>query len=162
MTGLDELIKVDTIHFLVEKFLHEIYQFESLKGLTYFSNKVHTETKNRPIQKWYQMCLLNFKSSLIAKEIRVYPLLLSKVTTLETWPTAKKSTFELRQIDFFLTAVDSSWWADQSICHPFFGRKIPSWDIPVWKFKGVDNFSSKVHTETKNRPIPIVRHIGEF
>jgi len=28
--------------------------------------------------------------------------------TLETWPTAKKSTFELRQIDFFLTAVKSS------------------------------------------------------
>ena len=82
--------------------------------------------------------------------------------TLETWPTAKKSTFELKRIDFFSTAVDSSWWADQSICHPFFGGKIPSWDIPVWKFEGVDNFRSKVYTETKNRPIPIVRHIGEF
>ena len=32
--ALDELIKVQVIHFLVEKFLHEIYQFESLKGLT--------------------------------------------------------------------------------------------------------------------------------
>ena len=30
------------------------------------------------VEKWYQMCLLNFKRSLIAKEIRVYPLLLSK------------------------------------------------------------------------------------
>jgi len=34
--------------------------------------------------------------------------------------------------------------------------------IPVLKFKGVDNFSSKIHTETKNRPIPIVRNIGEI
>ena len=74
--------------------------------------------------------------------------------TLETWPSAKESTFELRQIDFFSTAVDSSWWAGQSTCHPFFDRKIPSWNIPVWKLKGVDNFSSEVHTETKNRPIP--------
>ena len=30
------------------------------------------------VEKWSQMCLLNFKSSLVAKEIRVYPLLLSK------------------------------------------------------------------------------------
>ena len=30
------------------------------------------------VEKWYQMCLLNFKSYLIAKEIRDYPLLLSK------------------------------------------------------------------------------------
>ena len=81
--------------------------------------------------------------------------------TLETWPTAKKSTFELRQIDFFYGS-HSSWWVDESICHPFFGRKTLSWDIPVWKFKEVDNFSSKVHAETKNRPIPIVRHIGEI
>ena len=27
---------------------------------------------------------------------------------LESWPTAKKSTFELRQIEFFSTAIDSS------------------------------------------------------
>ena len=32
--ALDELIKVYLIQFLVERFLHEIYQFESLKGLT--------------------------------------------------------------------------------------------------------------------------------
>ena len=32
--ALDELIKGYVIHFLVEKFLHEINQFESLKGLT--------------------------------------------------------------------------------------------------------------------------------
>ena len=32
--ALDEPIKAYVIHFLVEKFLHEIYQFESLKGLT--------------------------------------------------------------------------------------------------------------------------------
>jgi len=32
--ALDELINAYVIHFLVEKFLHEIYQFESLKGLT--------------------------------------------------------------------------------------------------------------------------------
>ena len=31
--ALDELIKYD-VHFFVEKFLHEIYQFESFKGLT--------------------------------------------------------------------------------------------------------------------------------
>ena len=30
------------------------------------------------VEKWYQMCLINFKSSLIAKEIGAYPLLLSK------------------------------------------------------------------------------------
>ena len=34
LIALDELIKVYVIHFWVEKFLHEIYQFESLKGLT--------------------------------------------------------------------------------------------------------------------------------
>ena len=28
------------------------------------------------VEKWYQMCLLNFKSFLLAKEIRVYPLLI--------------------------------------------------------------------------------------
>ena len=65
--------------------------------------------------------------------------------TLETWPTVKKSTVELRQIDFFF----QQWWADQSTCHPFFDRKIPSWNIPVWKFKGFDNFSSKVYTGTQ-------------
>ena len=54
---------------------------------------------------------------------------------------------------YFPRALHRSWWADQSICHTFFGRKIPSWDISVWKFKGVDNFSSKIHTETKNKPI---------
>ena len=32
--AFDELIKVYVIHFFVQKFLHEIYQFESLKGLT--------------------------------------------------------------------------------------------------------------------------------
>ena len=48
------------------------------KEVDNFSSKVHTETKNRPIQKWYQMGLLNFKSSFIANEISVYPLLLSK------------------------------------------------------------------------------------
>ena len=32
--ALDELIKIYVIYFLVEKFLHEMYQFESLKGLT--------------------------------------------------------------------------------------------------------------------------------
>ena len=31
--ALEELIKVYVIHFLVEKFLHEIYQFERVKGL---------------------------------------------------------------------------------------------------------------------------------
>ena len=31
--AFDELIKIYVIHFLVEKFIHEIYQFESLKGL---------------------------------------------------------------------------------------------------------------------------------
>ena len=30
------------------------------------------------VEKWYQVCLINFKSSLIAKEIGAYPLLLSK------------------------------------------------------------------------------------
>ena len=30
------------------------------------------------IEKWYQMCLINFKISLIAKEIGAYTLLLSK------------------------------------------------------------------------------------
>ena len=30
------------------------------------------------IEKWYQMCLINFKISHIAKEIGAYPLLLSK------------------------------------------------------------------------------------
>ena len=30
------------------------------------------------VKKWYQMWLLNFKFSLIIKEIRVYPLLSSK------------------------------------------------------------------------------------
>ena len=53
------------------------------------------------VERWHQIYLLNFKSSLIAKEIGVYPLVLSKVMMLETWPTAKKSTFELRQIYFF-------------------------------------------------------------
>ena len=32
--AVDELVKVNVIHFLVEKFLHEINHFESLKGLT--------------------------------------------------------------------------------------------------------------------------------
>ena len=32
--ALDELIKWYSIHFLVQKFLHEVYQFESFKGLT--------------------------------------------------------------------------------------------------------------------------------
>ena len=32
--ALDELIKVYVIQFLVEKFLYEMYQFESLKRLT--------------------------------------------------------------------------------------------------------------------------------
>ena len=44
------LIKLYVVHFLVEKFLHEIYQFESLKGFDNFGGKVHTENKNRPIQ----------------------------------------------------------------------------------------------------------------
>ena len=30
------------------------------------------------VEKWYQMYLIKFKSSLIAKEIGAYPLLLSK------------------------------------------------------------------------------------
>ena len=76
--ALDELIEVYVIHFLVENFLQEMYQFKSFKGVDNFSSKVRTETKNRPIQKWYQMCLLNFKSSLAVEEFRVYPLLFSK------------------------------------------------------------------------------------
>ena len=32
--ALDELIEVYVVHFLVEKFLQQMYQFESLKGLT--------------------------------------------------------------------------------------------------------------------------------
>ena len=71
-SALDELMEVYVIHVLVEKLLHEIYQFDN------FNSKVHTETQNKPLQKWYQVCLLNFKSYPIAKEIRVYPLLLSK------------------------------------------------------------------------------------
>ena len=104
------------------------------------------------IEKWYQICLLNFKSSLIAKKLE---FILYSVMMSDTWPTAKKSTFEQRQIDFFFfsMAFNSSWWPDQSICHPFFGIKIPSSDISVWKFKGVDNFSSKVYTEYKNSPM---------
>jgi len=30
------------------------------------------------VEKWYQICLINFKSSLIPKETGAYPLLLSK------------------------------------------------------------------------------------
>ena len=48
------------------------------EGVDNFSSKVCTETKNSPMQKSFQIHLLNFKSSLIAKEIRVYLLLLSK------------------------------------------------------------------------------------
>jgi len=40
-----------------------------------------------------------------------------------------------------------------------FGRKIPSWDISVWKSKRVDNFSRKVHIGIKNRPIQKLYHI---
>ena len=60
--------------------------------------------------------------------------------TLETWPTATKSTFELRQIDFFSTVVDSSWWANHSIYPPFFGRKIPSWE----QFESLEGLTTSV------------------
>ena len=52
------------------------------------------------VEKWYQMCLLSFKNSLIAKEIRVYPLLLSK-WWCQKLGLRQKSTFELRLLDFF-------------------------------------------------------------
>ena len=104
-------------------------------------------------KKCYQMCFLNFMSSLISKEIGVYPFSFLSNDVTKLGLRQKNQLLNWDRWIFFSTVVDSSWWADQSICHPFFGRKISPWDIPVWNFEGVNNFSSKIHTETKNRLI---------
>ena len=115
------------------------------------------------VEKCYQIYLVNFKSSVIAKQIGAYPLLLSKWWRWKFGLRQKKINFWTKTDRIFSsTTSNTSWWVDQIICHLFFGTKIPSWDIPVWEFQGVDNFSSKVHTETKNRPIPIVKHVWDL
>ena len=105
------------------------------------------------VEKWYQMCLWNLKVLSLLKRLEL--ILCSFLSDdFRNLAYGKKVNFWIKTDRFFFsTAVDSSWWVDQSICHAFFDRKIPSWDISVRKFKGVDNFSSKVHAETKNRPI---------
>ena len=82
--------------------------------------------------------------------------------TLETWPMGKKSTFELRQMNFFfplqLVALDEL--IKVYIIHFLVEKFLHE----IYQFENLKELktSIKVHTETKNRPIPIVRHIGEF
>jgi len=61
--------------------------------------------------------------------------------TVETWPMAKKSTFELRQIDSFSTAVDSFWKVDVSMGHPLSVEKFLH---EVYQFENLKGLTTSV------------------
>ena len=139
-------------------------QFYFLKQLKSFSWVYHSVFRTYDCgREWYQMCLINFKSSLIAKKLE---LILCSFLSGDV----RKLAYGKKKINFW-TKTDRIFFWRQSIALDeliivydihFFGTKILSWGIPVWKFQGVDNFSSKIHTETKSRPIQTVRHIEDL
>ena len=88
------------------------------------------------VEKWYQMCLINFKSSLIAKELELIlcSFLSSDVRKLACGKKKIINFWTKTDRIFFRRENHSSWSADQCIWHPFFDTKFFSWGTPVWKF----------------------------
>ena len=117
---LDELIKVYVIRFLVEKFLHEIYQFESLKGLTTSVVRYTLKPKISQYRNgiWCASYTLKVLSLLKKLDFINCSFLRDDVRNLAY---GKKVNFWTKTDRFYFPrALDRSWWADQSICHPFF------------------------------------------